>query len=231
MRGRQSSGEERAARPRAAGRPTQDQAAELHDRILQAALDEFLARGFGAASMEGIARAAGVNKDTLYRQFGTKEQLYRSSTRRAFETMPRTMRATFDRSDDVEQTLAGVMRRLHRTFTTPRAIAVMSMTVTQAKLFPDLAAAARADTSDYLQPLADYLRDLQRDGTLDFDDADDAAEMFATNALGGTRFMYEPPLRGAALDRFVDRRLKVFLRGWNFRPPVTTRRRAGRSAG
>ncbi len=215
----------RASKPRAPGRPTRRAAAELHERIVQSALEEFLARGYGAASIEGIARAARVNKDTIYRQFGTKERLYRESTLRVFEAKPRGARTPLPRLGDVEKTLADEMRRMHRALTTPRALAVMSMTMTQAALFPDLAAAARADTYEYLRPLADYLRELQQDGILTLDDPPDAAEMLASNALGGTRFMYETPLRGAELDRFVERRLGILLRGWNYRPPRPSARR------
>jgi len=30
--------------------------------------------------------------------------------------------------------------------------------------------------------------------------------------------MYEPPLRGRALDEFVGMRLAILLRGWRYRP-------------
>lgn len=210
---------------RAAGRPTQSAAVELREGILAVALEEFLAKGFGAASIEGIARAAGVNKDTLYRQFGNKERLYRESVVHSFESVPRSALPMSEIDGDVEATLTAVMRRLHRTLTTPRALAVMSMTITQAALFPDLAATVREDTREYLRPLADYLRRLCAEGTLSISDPDDAAEMFSTAAMGGMRFMYEPPLRGKALDAFVRMRIDILLRGWNFRPhPLAGRR-------
>ena len=210
---------------RAPGRPTQSDAVELRERILAIALEEFLAKGFGAASIEGIARAAGVNKDTLYRQFGDKKRLYRESVLHSFESVPRTALAMGDVDGDIEFTLAAVMRRLHRSLTTPRALAVMSMTITQAGLFPDLAAAVREDTREYLRPLADYLRRQCASGRLKIVDPDDAAEMLSTTAMGGMRFMYEPPLRGKALDRFVKLRLDMLLRGWCYQPAGTVRRR------
>ncbi len=213
---------------RAPGRPTQSDAVELRERILAVALEEFLAKGFGAASIEGIARAAGVNKDTLYRQFGGKDRLYRESVLHSFESVPRAEMPMSEIDGDVEATLAAVMRRLHRTLTTPRALAVMSMTITQAALFPDLATTVREDTREYLRPLADYLRKRCADGSLDIADPEDAAEMFSTAAMGGMRFMYEPPLRGKALDEFVRMRLDILLRGWKYRPATPARRPARR---
>ena len=216
----------RAPRKRAAGRPTLTDAALIHARILDAALAEFLAQGFGAASIEGIARTARVNKDTIYRQFGTKEQLYRESVQRAQAAMGSTLGAgLFTEAHDLVGTLAGVMGHLHRTFTQPEARRLVSMTVTQAALFPDLAADARASTREFLQPLASYLQRQQDNGTLEFDDAHEAAHLLATVALGGVRFLFESSLSGSELDRFVQSRLTVLLRGWNFQPPTAYSRK------
>jgi AcrR family transcriptional regulator len=211
----------KAGRPRkrAAGRPTRDDATLIHARILDAALAEFLAHGFGAASIEGIARTARVNKDTIYRQFGAKEQLYRESVARAQARMGQALgEQLFAQPDDVPGTLAGVMRHLHRTFTTPDARRMVSMTVTQAALFPDLAADAKTSTREYLQPLEDYLAALQCTGTIDIDQPHEAAHLLATVALGGVRFLFETTLYGTELDEYVSQRLTVLLRGWNYRP-------------
>ena len=45
-------------------------------QIVQGARSIFLARGFDAASMSDIAKAAGVSKGTLYVYFDNKEQLF-----------------------------------------------------------------------------------------------------------------------------------------------------------
>src|ERR1700722_4442959 len=45
-------------------------------QIVQGAREIFLAKGFDAASMSDIARAAGVSKGTLYVYFENKEQLF-----------------------------------------------------------------------------------------------------------------------------------------------------------
>jgi len=45
-------------------------------RILDAAREAFCARGVDGATMESIARAAGVNKRLVYHHFGNKEDLY-----------------------------------------------------------------------------------------------------------------------------------------------------------
>jgi len=46
--------------------------------ILEAALDQFLAEGFSATTLDGIARQAGVAKGTIYLYFADKEALFRA---------------------------------------------------------------------------------------------------------------------------------------------------------
>lgn len=49
---------------------------EKRDAILQGAMQEFLANGYAAASMDRVASAAGVSKATVYSHFHDKESLF-----------------------------------------------------------------------------------------------------------------------------------------------------------
>jgi AcrR family transcriptional regulator len=51
-------------------------AAARREAILDAALDEFAARGFAAARLDDVARRAGVAKGTIYIHFRDKEALF-----------------------------------------------------------------------------------------------------------------------------------------------------------
>ena len=53
--------------------------------LLNAALDEFSAKGFAGARVQDIARRAGVNKQLISYYFGGKEGLYRAIERRWLE--------------------------------------------------------------------------------------------------------------------------------------------------
>src|SRR5262249_47104218 len=46
--------------------------------ILEAAIEQFLAQGFAATTLDGIARQAGVAKGTIYLYFADKEALFRA---------------------------------------------------------------------------------------------------------------------------------------------------------
>ena len=55
---------------------------QTRERILEAALDEFAAKGFAGARVDVIARQAHINKRMLYHYFGDKEGLFREVLRR-----------------------------------------------------------------------------------------------------------------------------------------------------
>jgi AcrR family transcriptional regulator len=55
--------------------------AERRDAILQAALDEFSARGFAATRLDDVAQRAGVAKGTIYLHFADKESLFQELIR------------------------------------------------------------------------------------------------------------------------------------------------------
>ena len=58
---------------RSFGRTASRQSGRL---VLDAATALFMAQGYGAVSMDAIARAAGVSKATLYAHFSSKDQLF-----------------------------------------------------------------------------------------------------------------------------------------------------------
>src|SRR5258706_12134915 len=51
-------------------------AAERRQAIIEAALDEFVARGFTATRLEDVAKRAGVAKGTIYLHFRDKESMF-----------------------------------------------------------------------------------------------------------------------------------------------------------
>src|SRR5438132_694837 len=55
--------------------------AERRQAILDAALDEFAARGFAATRLDDVASRAGVAKGTIYLYFRDKESLFQELVR------------------------------------------------------------------------------------------------------------------------------------------------------
>src|SRR5919199_4976698 len=75
----------------ATGRKT---AEERREAVLDAALEEFAARGIDGASTEAIAAAAGISQPYVFRLFGTKKELFKAVIARCFrETLALFQRA------------------------------------------------------------------------------------------------------------------------------------------
>lgn len=66
---------------------------ETEEKILDAAIRTFLRYGARKTSMNDIAKAAGVSRQTLYDLFGGKEELIRASTRSITDQKLATVRA------------------------------------------------------------------------------------------------------------------------------------------
>ena len=58
---------------------------ERREAIVAAGMDEFAAHGLAGASVDAIAKRAGVSQPYVYQLFGTKKELFLAIIRRAFE--------------------------------------------------------------------------------------------------------------------------------------------------
>jgi AcrR family transcriptional regulator len=65
--------------------PTQRKSAEeRREAVLDAALEEFAARGLDGGSTEAIATKAGISQPYVFRLFGTKKELFKAVVSRCF---------------------------------------------------------------------------------------------------------------------------------------------------
>ena len=64
-----------------------ERAAERREAIIEAAMDEFIARGFAATRLDDVAKRAGVAKGTIYLHFKDKESMFEELIRTAIVPM------------------------------------------------------------------------------------------------------------------------------------------------
>jgi TetR/AcrR family transcriptional regulator, regulator of autoinduction and epiphytic fitness len=74
-------------------------------QILQGAMQEFLARGYAAASMDRVAAAAGVSKATIYSHFGDKEKLFKALVEQMAQQRMQSILSHMDESLEPRQAL------------------------------------------------------------------------------------------------------------------------------
>src|SRR5258708_3843606 len=102
------------ASPTQAASNRAERAAERRAAIVEAAFDEFVARGFTATRIDDIAKRAGVAKGTIYLHFKDKESMFEELVRTAI--VPLVGRLTAPPSPggtvrDAVETLAGTFIR------------------------------------------------------------------------------------------------------------------------
>lgn len=106
--------------------------------ILAGARKQFLADGFERTSMDAVAAAVGVSKMTLYRHFGSKEELFAGlvfemSAVIAYPELARTMAKL-----PLREALEAFARRSVDTIFAPDIIDLHRLVVGESRRFPDL---------------------------------------------------------------------------------------------
>jgi len=208
---------EGAPRPlaRTRGRPTREEGEALRKSILDAALQVFIARGLKAASMEGIAREAGVAKITLYRHYETKEQLFVEVARRAQLSVRERLGTMADADVPLETALRAIITKLYDGYTHPDYLAVMRMVIAEAGRFPKLGRAMLEDSQHISEPLVAYLQALKDKGQVDLDSPYDAAVQISGMASGAGRYVLLTPSRHpASRKRWVESLVSLFVKAW-----------------
>ena len=149
------------------------------ESILAAATRTFLANGFGAVSMDTIAREAGVSKATVYSHFTGKEELFGAMVGRVCERHFETFSARELDPTDVRTSLTTLGRRFLDLVLSPDAIAVHRIIVAEVSRFPALGEVFwRAGPERTLGQIEAFLRRAVAAGSLEIAQPRVAAEQF-----------------------------------------------------
>src|SRR5438067_177322 len=143
-------------------RPNDRRSPVKHEAILRAATEVFLREGYARASVDAIAAAAGVGKQTVYGHFGSKQQLFLAVVEEARanagvgpDSRDTVIRDTGDTRTDLEA--AG--ERLLRAILDPRHAALHRLTIAELTHHPELIRGFRddSDSEALTGAVADYL--------------------------------------------------------------------------
>jgi AcrR family transcriptional regulator len=148
-------------------------------QIVEGARQIFLANGFDAASMNDIAKAAGVSKGTLYVYFQNKEQLFQAIVHAECQVHAEN---TFD-LDPADHDVAAVLLRLGTSFIEflcrPAKASALRTVIAIADRMPEIGKVFyETGPAVGIERLADYLRAQVQAGVLAIDDVDIAAAQF-----------------------------------------------------
>ena len=185
-----------------ARRPGRPKSAEKRAAIVEAAGQLFLQTGFQQATMDAVAAAAQVSKQTVYSHFGSKDELLRACV----NSKMRDHQISTDnvpRVEDARATLSEVANRMVDLLQDPEVVAMMRLMIGELGQ-PDISLAFLAEGPDQaVQFLTALLEQMSNEGQLNVSKPRDAAEVFASLVRGHffTRALLGDSVNMSALRR------------------------------
>src|SRR3982074_518010 len=116
-----------------------ERAAERRGAIIEAALDEFIARGFSATRLDDVARRAGVAKGTIYLHFKDKESLFEELIRTALVPLIGRLHAPPPTGGSVRDAVEGFARNFISEVAHTRGGDIVRLIVAEGPRFPSIA--------------------------------------------------------------------------------------------
>ncbi len=190
-------------------RAERQKSVEKAEAILEGAMQEFLAHGYAATSMDRIAAAAGVSKATVYSHFQDKEGLFTALIQRLVREKDR---AVFSPQDS--QSLQGepniVLRRLatnmlDNIMSERQLLAFMRLIIGESGRFPELARVfVRSIEKPIIEVLSQYLASCSE---LKLPDPEVAARVFIGTLVHFViiqEMLHGKDILPMERDRFID---------------------------
>jgi AcrR family transcriptional regulator len=114
-------------------------AAERRQAIVDAALDEFIARGFTATRLDDVAKRAGVAKGTIYLHFKDKEALFEELIRTAIVPVVDRLTTPPPLTGSVRDALEGFARTFIQEVGATRRADIIRLIIAEGPRFPAVA--------------------------------------------------------------------------------------------
>jgi AcrR family transcriptional regulator len=121
------------------GRPPKERAGEVEERVLDAARQVFLERGFEGASIDEIAKAARSGKPTIYARFANKRALFTAVVMREVLSPIEQFETDLPIGAPAEERLVTAGVAMLDWGVASDRIALMRLAIAEVQRFPDLA--------------------------------------------------------------------------------------------
>ncbi len=168
--------------------------------------------GYQHVSIDGIARASGVSKETIYRHFNDKQDLFRAAMKNVSDKFAHDFSKILHGDACPEEVLIRCARAIYDVMAdtehpTPNWLAIGTV-----KNFPELARVVFSDTIESLTPLRLYLERLAREHGTPKEITFDVLAQFGALATAGPLHIMggTPP---ADVDQTIRRAVALFLHG------------------
>lgn len=211
------------------GRPCLAAAKALPVHVLTVAQRVFLSNGYDLATIEAIAREAGVAKKTIYGHYVNKAGLFAAVVKSLRGKWTDLLQNIVISESDPVVVLERAAISLLDIGTSNDMIELHRLLLMEARRFPELVSAGYDErgTSIDLAPLTDYLRRAVANRQLALDDVELATEQFLYLVLGGvrTRILRGVSRRPNKADRLrmAQQSVRIFLHGSAAQTTATAR--------
>ena len=204
---------------RRGGRPSAERAAQIGDQILDAATALFFAHGYGATSIEAVARRARVSKRTFYSRFRDKAALFGAVVTRLVARLRPANEAQLFRPGPLEDVLHRLALVILQAVLTPEALALHRLVVGEATRFPELAAVLDASGSrrEAITRIAALLAHDATAKGVAAENPEVAAEHFLHLIVAAPQrraLFLADPMTPAAREAWARDAVRLFLHGW-----------------
>jgi len=165
---------------RQGGRPSRDASEQLGELILDAATELFLTHGFGATSIEAVARCLGISKRTFYHRYPDKPALFSAVVHRIIKRLRPAAGIPLIEGADLQMVLERLATFILRAALSPQALALHRLIVAESARFPELTKvlAREGGTEEATTLIAGVLEREVKVGRLKLDDPVFAAQQF-----------------------------------------------------
>ena len=131
-----------SSKPPQSLKPTSSRAERAADRrqaIVEAALDEFIARGYAATRLDDVAQRAGVAKGTIYLHFKDKQGLFQELVRTALVPLIGRLAAPPPAGGSIRDALENFAETFVKEVAMTRRGDIVRLIVAEGPRFPDIA--------------------------------------------------------------------------------------------
>jgi TetR/AcrR family transcriptional regulator, mexJK operon transcriptional repressor len=203
--------------------------ARKHREILEAATVLFMKLGYEGTSMEDIAEEAGVSKQTVYKHFADKKQLFTDivlATTSQVDRVVALVAAPLAESLELKKHFTVLGRQFLTALMDPHLLRLRRMVIANADRMPDLGRAWYEQGFErVLGTLADCLAGLSKRHLLSLEDPLMAAHHFVGLLLWipVNQAMFtgsDQPYTKSALDRYADAAVSAFLAAYSAKTKV-----------
>lgn len=186
------------------------------ESILQAALQEFLAQGVEATSMDRIAATAEVSKRTIYNHFSSKDELFEAILRRLWECAAAQREQPYQPGRPLRGQLIELLRQKMQMLQDRSFLDLARVALAEGLRRPERAREMIARLDDREDGLSAWIRAAAADGKLKPLDPAFAAHQLHGMVKGFAFWpqltLGEPPLGAKQQEQVVTASAEMFLR-------------------